>query len=265
MDYRHKTTLIIFPMSIYNYLKYELGKYIQLHVTQNVTNTMKIRTIEAIVLSTRRIKGQYNYMCLETGENIDGTVLGVLTITDNVIQRVETLGKTQQQRLRASRILQCEWGPGYAVAADDANLDVPEDDKHILVPYPVEQQYIVQDSNPFSILANNEEIENDENEAQQVLPDHIKNQGAEDTINAKQNDFEPNQEYQGEPQKVQGAQKDHENWGVRIKVEDVLEGEKLDDELDSEEEEPESQKEDLEQRSTYFNTPTDEEYGRGKR
>ena len=38
----------------------------------------------------------------------------------------------------------------------------------------------------------------------------------------------------------------------------------MDDELYSNKEEPESQKEDREQRSTYFNTPTDEEYGRGK-
>ena len=38
----------------------------------------------------------------------------------------------------------------------------------------------------------------------------------------------------------------------------------MDDELYSNKEEPESRKEDREQRSTYFNTPTDEEYGRGK-
>ena len=48
----------------YNNLKYEFGKYVQLHVTQKVTNTMKIRTIGAIVLSPRRIQGQYNYMYL---------------------------------------------------------------------------------------------------------------------------------------------------------------------------------------------------------
>ena len=47
-------------------------------------------------------------------------------------------------------------------------------------------------------------------------------------------------------------------------VEYVLEGDESDDKLDSDKEEPESQKEDCERRSTYFNTPTDKECGRGK-
>ena len=54
------------PHVDYNNLKYEFGKYIQLHVTQKVTNTMKSRTIGAIVLSSRWIQGQYNYMSLDT-------------------------------------------------------------------------------------------------------------------------------------------------------------------------------------------------------
>ena len=49
-----------------------------------------------------------------------------------------------------------------------------------------------------------------------------------------------------------------------IKVEYVLKGDELDDKLDSDEEETELQKEDHERRSTYFDTPADEEYGRGK-
>ena len=43
------------------------------------------------------------------------------------------------------------------------------------MPDPVEQQYIVQDPNPFSILANDEDSKNDDDRAQQILPDHIKN------------------------------------------------------------------------------------------
>ena len=115
-------------------------------------------------------------------------------------------------------------------------LTSPNIEKYILVPDTVEQQHIVQDPNPFAILSNDEDRKNDDDEAQQVLPDQIKNQGAEDAINAKQNDFEPNQEDQGAPQQVQGAQKYHENLGARIEVEDVLEGEKLDNESDSNEE-----------------------------
>jgi len=56
------------PHVDYNDLKYEFGQYVQLHVTEKLANTMKSRTIGAIVLGPRRIQGQYNYMSLETGE-----------------------------------------------------------------------------------------------------------------------------------------------------------------------------------------------------
>ena len=52
------------PHVDYKNLKYKFGQYVQLHVTQKVTNTMKIRTIGAIILSPRYIQGQYNYMSL---------------------------------------------------------------------------------------------------------------------------------------------------------------------------------------------------------
>ena len=69
------------------------------------------------------------------------------------------------------------------------------------MPDPVEQQHIVQDPNPFSILSNDEDRENEDKEAQQFLPDNIKNQVVEDGMKAKQNYFEPNQE----DQQVQGV------------------------------------------------------------
>ena len=108
-------------------------------------------------------------------------------------------------------MLQYEYRPGHAILVDYANLEVPEDNKNLSVPDPLEQQHIVQDSKSFSILENDEEIENDDDKAQQVIPDHIKHQGAEDTLNANQNDFEPKQEDKGAPQQLQGLQKDHEN------------------------------------------------------
>ena len=81
---------------------------------------------------------------------------------------------------------------------------------------PVEKQNIVQDPNPFTILGNDEDSENEDEEAQQFLPDNIKNQVVEDGMKAKQNDFEPNQEYQ----QVQGLQKDHkiEEHGLRLNM-----------------------------------------------
>ena len=86
-------------------------------------------------------------------------------------------------------MLQYKWILGHDVVSDDANLDIPEDDKNLLVPDPVEQQHTVQDPNLLSILANNEDSKNDDDETQQVLPDQVKNQGAEDAINTNQNYF----------------------------------------------------------------------------
>ena len=152
-------------------------------------NTMKSRTIGAIVLGPRRIQGQYNYMSLETGEKIDGRVVAVLPITDDVINRVEALGKAQNQ---PSRMLQYKWRPGQAMDADDADFTVEEgDENNLLVPAPVEQQQHVQDPNPFVILAydddNNDDeevgdVDNHNNEKVTVLPDHFENQGVEEFI-----------------------------------------------------------------------------------
>ena len=76
-------------------------------------------------------------MSLNNGEKIDCKVVAVIPVTDNVIQRAETIGKTQQQPFRASWIIQYEWRQLHAIASDDANLDVPKDDKNMLVPDPV--------------------------------------------------------------------------------------------------------------------------------
>ena len=164
-------------------------------------------------------------MSLETGKKIESKVVAMLPNTGNVIQWFETLGQTQHQPFIAPQMIQYEWRPGHAVAADVANIGIPDDDKNLLVPDPFEQQHIAQDTNPFSILENDEDIENEDDKAQQVLPDQIENQGAEDTINAKQNYFKPNPKYQEAPQedqgalkKVHGARKNHGNRGARIEV-----------------------------------------------
>ena len=114
------------PHIDYNDLKYEFGEYVQIHITEKVTNTMKSRTIGAIVLGPRKIQGQYNFMSLETGEQRDGRVVARLPITQEVINRVEELGQNQGQPFRASRMLQYEWRPGRPIADDDAALDEVE-------------------------------------------------------------------------------------------------------------------------------------------
>lgn len=119
-------------------LKYELGEYVQLHVTERVTNTMRSRTIGAIVLGPRNLTGRYNFMSLETGAIIDGRVVAQLPITSAVIARVEELGQAQQQPFRASRMLQYEWRPGTPIANDDAFIIQHEGAPHpAIIPDPI--------------------------------------------------------------------------------------------------------------------------------
>ena len=93
-------------------LLYEFGQYVQLHVDDSPTNTMRSRTIGAIVLGPRSIQGKYNYMPLETGMKIDGRVVGILPITPEVINKIETLGKNQNQPFSNAKTLIYKWRPG---------------------------------------------------------------------------------------------------------------------------------------------------------
>ena len=87
-------------------LKHKFGEYMQLHITERRTNTMRSRTIGAIVLGPRNIMGRYNFITLETGLKIDGRITpGPIPITNDVITRVETLGEDQNQPYRMPRTL----------------------------------------------------------------------------------------------------------------------------------------------------------------
>ena len=113
------------PHIDYNHLKYEFGQYVQLHVTQKITNTMHSRTIGAIVLGPCNIRGTYHFMSLETGKRISGRVVAVLPLTHDVITRVEQFGRNQDQPYRESKMLQYEWTPGVPVHDDDLHVDRP--------------------------------------------------------------------------------------------------------------------------------------------
>ena len=102
-----------------NDLKYEFGEYVHLHVQQKRTNTMSPRTIGAIVLGPRNILGRYNFMSLETGQQIDGRVVARLPISTAVIERVEAFGREQKQPFRISKVLKYEWRPGKPIENDD--------------------------------------------------------------------------------------------------------------------------------------------------
>ena len=238
------------PHIDYNDLKYEFGEYVQIHITEKVTNTMKSRTIGAIVLGPRNIQGQYNFMSLETGEQRDGRVVARLPITQEVINRVEELGLNQGQPFRASKMLKYEWRPGRPITDEDAILD-HEDERPEILPAPIQQVIPPAGPNPFNLhnAANQGANENDENGDQQ------RNAQEEDQGAAQ---GENQGAAQGATQnEAQGADQD----------EDGSDEEQSDEEEDSDDDEEVNQRREEEQRrrGEHFQTFEGEEYGRGKR
>lgn len=151
----------------YNDLKYEFGQYVHLHVAQKQTNTMSSWTIGAIVLGPQKIQGQYNYMSLKTGEQIEGRVVAVLPPTEDVIQWVKELRQQQKQPYRTSRMLTYELQPGQPIAQDDIeqlrNDPVPVTDQEddLITLDPIEQpqpEHNIHNNNSFAILADTDSI-----------------------------------------------------------------------------------------------------------
>ena len=137
------------PHVDHNHLKHEFGEYVQLHVTEPITNTMKSRTIGAIVLDPRNVTGRYNYMSLETGKQIDGRVTTKSPITDAVIKRVQQLGLDQHQPYRQSKMLKYEWRPGHPIAADDTVMNAGPNENPVFIPEPIMANLPDAGPNPF--------------------------------------------------------------------------------------------------------------------
>jgi len=81
------------PHVDYNDLKYDFGEYVQLHSEELRTNTMAARSVSAIVMGPRDLQERYNYISLETCHAINCRVVARFPITDDVIARVEDLGR----------------------------------------------------------------------------------------------------------------------------------------------------------------------------
>ena len=144
------------PHVDYNDLKYEFGQYVQLHITKDPTNTMKSCTIRAIVLGPRMIQGCYNFMSLETGAQIDGRVVALPSITNNVIHRVEALGQSQKQPFQISKMLQYEWRSSVTIDENDTIIaeDAPAAPQGIL-PCPIAQLGLPDLVDPLGFLQPN--------------------------------------------------------------------------------------------------------------
>jgi AAA ATPase containing von Willebrand factor type A (vWA) domain len=113
------------PNLDYHSIKIPFGAYCQLAVDEQITNTTRPRTIGAIVLDPVGTNKKYRYMSLESGKRVSGRLVRVLPVTDEVIDRVNSIGISQKQpRTRDGRLL-FEWRPGIPL---DEDAPFPQDD-----------------------------------------------------------------------------------------------------------------------------------------
>ena len=258
-----------------NDLKYEFGSYVQLHMREQITNTMRQRTIDAIVLN-HTSSGKYRFMSLETGREVDGTVKEVLPLTDEIIKKVEDMGAKQGISLNPSRMLAFEWRPGQPFDNDDVIHD-----QHANVPFAIPQAV-------FPVLAHNAALpvlaHNAAQGAVEALP---QDQGAQEAEVQGAQGVEVQGAQEAEAQGAQEAEvvydlNDDDEDGTEVQqvqtqpeivVEEVNENDNedviiIDEEegsSDDEEEESEERKQERQRRGEHFGTNEGEEYGRGKR
>ena len=101
---------------------------------------MAARTVSVIVMGPRDLRGRYNFMSLETGNTINCRVVARLPITDEVITRVEDLGRKQGQSYGYSNMLRYEWRPGNeSTDVNDHQDDFNASPNHaaVILPDPV--------------------------------------------------------------------------------------------------------------------------------
>ena len=245
------------PHINYNDIKYEFGQYVQLHITQTITNTMHTRTIGAIVMGPRDFRGRYNFLSLETGKEINGRVVAILPITQDVIHAVEQFGLAQKQPYRDSKLLQYEWCPGTLINDDDRAADFPVGPHHI-VPPPIQQlgPHALPDAQGADQIGIVNEDENkDENKDDQQQGAMDQQQGAEDDQQQGAMDQQQGAENQGATEQNQGAHQvaredDHEYKDVEdeeeisIEEEDIHLLEPIKEEEDNEADDEQSEFED---------------------
>jgi hypothetical protein len=94
------------PHLNYNSIKIPFGSYVQMAVDDMVTNTPQPRTIGCIVLDPVGTNHKYHFMSLESGRRVSGCMVCILPVTNEVIDRVNQLGRDQKQpAIRDGRLL----------------------------------------------------------------------------------------------------------------------------------------------------------------
>ena len=119
------------PLPDYNSLCLEFGSYVQTFEDNSPSNTIKARSLGAIVLNpTGNAQGDYYFLSLATGARISRHQYTPLPLTDVAIARVEALAYNEGQPLIQASGLVVEWSVDQTIDDDayDFDYDPPEDD-----------------------------------------------------------------------------------------------------------------------------------------
>jgi hypothetical protein len=117
------------PPPDYHDMRLEFGSYVQVHLNNVPSNTMKSRTVGAIALTpTGGRRGEYNFMSLATGANVTSSSWTLLPIPDDTIARVEAIAHKEGQPLIQKQGLVFEWSPGQGMDIDEYDRDYEPSD-----------------------------------------------------------------------------------------------------------------------------------------
>ncbi len=253
---------------------------------------MATRTVGAIVMGPRDLRGRYNFMSLETGNTIKGRVVARLAITDEVITRVEDLGRKQGQPYGNSNILRYEWRPRNEITdVNDYQHDFNTSPNHaaVILPDPVlDAELEIREKDTHSDIEHGMQGQTQEEEmivTQEAHDELMITQGAQNETLATQG---ARDEIQKEDQgtfmetNVENFrnlnQENNENLGPQTNIEEVVDDQANVNEALTEGEETvepfddiggtqtqEIRNEEKERRSEYFVVKIGDEFGKGKR
>ena len=115
------------PKIDYNDCKLELGQYCEVYTHPDPTNRQHTRSVSGIALLPLNNNGGYTFMSLMTGKRIHSYIWKALSMTRDVIQMVDCLGKKENQSIINKGGIMFEWAPGEPIFDDEDDVNAFDD------------------------------------------------------------------------------------------------------------------------------------------
>ena len=116
------------PKVDFKHLKLSFGQYCQVH--DGTDNSQKARSIDAIALRPKNDSGSYYFTSLDTGRRIHSNNWTELSITDDIIAKVEAIAKAEKMPHLINGEFLFKYAPGIPVP----DLDDVDDPIHGIAP-----------------------------------------------------------------------------------------------------------------------------------